>query len=81
MFPAANSGPWKGYLVQSKIHATPSNYVMIDTVMTPGTGVNIHYWDPHFWMAFCRPNNAIANTTLYYVDTIEMLYDGYEYKQ
>lgn len=79
--PANNSGPWKGYLLQSKIHALPSQYVMTDTVSAPGAGANIDYWDPHFWFAACRPNNLNSNTTFYWIDTIEMLFDGYEEKQ
>ena len=58
----------------------PSQYCLIDTITTPGQTVNIDYWDPHFWMAACRPNNISSNTTFYYVDTVEMLYDGYEEK-
>ena len=52
----------------------------MDTITTPGLTVNIDYWDPHFWFAACRPNNVSMNTTFYYIDTIEMLYDGYEEK-
>jgi len=53
---------------------------MTDTLSEPGLGANVDYWDPHFWFAACRPNNLNANTTFYWIDTIEMLYDGYEQK-
>lgn len=79
--PANNSGPWKGYKFTAKIHALPSQYMLIDTISNPGQGANTDYWDPHWCFAACRPNNNVSNTTFYYIDTIEMLYDGYEEKQ
>lgn len=79
-FPANNAGPFKGYLISMKIHALPSQYMIMSSEVAPGVGVNTDYWDPHFWMSACRPNNAVSNTTFYYFDTIEMLFDGYEEK-
>lgn len=81
MIPLDGSAWSQPLVVEEKVFPTKEQSYIIDTAATPGGAGNQDYWDAGFLMTMNMPI-AFSSTDLYiwYRDTIEMLYDGFEPK-